>query len=85
MQGADLKLLRELSRDFAKKAKELQALITHLNTKTTSSDSYWKGPKSNSFREEWGNVKPTFEKFVHTLEGAGKAAATNADNIERAT
>ncbi|MFH8368628.1 WXG100 family type VII secretion target [Streptomyces sp. NPDC018031] len=85
MRGAGLEQLKKLYQDFEKKSTELQTLIKTLNTETTSSTGYWKGPKANKFRDEWANVKPTFEKFVQTLSDASKAAKTNHDNIERAT
>ncbi|MBB5934679.1 WXG100 family type VII secretion target [Streptomyces zagrosensis] len=84
-RGASLEKLKSLYEDFDKKAGELAALVKALNTKTTGSESYWKGPKANSFRDEWGNVKPTFDKFVETLHSASKSARTSHDNIERAT
>ncbi|WP_413799859.1 WXG100 family type VII secretion target [Streptomyces iranensis] len=84
-RGASLKDLKDLSDDFERKAGHLADLIKALNTKTTSSDSYWKGPKANSFRDEWQNVKPTFDKFVETLRQASKSAKQSHDNIERAT
>ncbi|MET7764464.1 WXG100 family type VII secretion target [Streptomyces sp. NPDC005355] len=84
-RGASLEKLKSLSDDFDRKAGDLAALVKHLNTKTTTSDSYWKGPKANSFRDEWANVKPTFDKFVETLHQASKSAKQSHDNIERAT
>lgn len=84
-RGASLEKLKKLSDDFEKKAGILADLVKFLNTATTSSDSYWKGPKANAFRDEWSNVKPTFDKFVETLHQASKSAKTSHDNIERAT
>ncbi|WP_431043782.1 WXG100 family type VII secretion target [Streptomyces sp. P1-3] len=84
-RGAQLDRLKKLYEDFDKKAGDLATLIKTLNTETTGSDSYWKGPKANSFRDEWQNVKPTFDKFVETLRSASKSARTSHDNIERAT
>jgi WXG100 family type VII secretion target len=84
-RGADLQRLRELSSDFTKKATELRALVKFLDGKTSSSEGFWKGPKANQFRQEWTEVKPTFDKFADTLDSASKSASTSADNIERAT
>ncbi len=56
-----------------------------LQSATSDSTGYWKGPKADRFRDDWQEVKPTFEKWVTTLNEAGKSAQTSADNIERAT
>ncbi|MFJ2819415.1 MULTISPECIES: WXG100 family type VII secretion target [unclassified Streptomyces] len=84
-RGADLERLRELSKTYAQKAHDLQVLIKDLESKTTSSEGYWKGPKADRFRHDWHDVKPTFSKWVDTLTEASKSAKTSADNIERAT
>ena len=63
----------------------LGTLIGHLQTATSSSEGYWKGPAAERFRSEWAQLKPTFDKFVATLHDAQKSASTNADNIEAAT
>ncbi|MFF7450638.1 MULTISPECIES: WXG100 family type VII secretion target [unclassified Streptomyces] len=84
-RGADLGRLRDLSKLFNRKATDLQALIKALETATTESTSYWKGPKADRFRDDWHDVKPTFDKWVTTLNEASKSANTSADNIERAT
>ncbi|MER5545797.1 WXG100 family type VII secretion target [Streptomyces sp. NPDC002589] len=84
-RGADLKQLRDMAKLFSRKAHDLQALIKALDSSTTDSHSYWKGPKADRFRDDWHNVKPTFDKWVETLNDASKSANTNADNIERAT
>ncbi|MFI1360663.1 WXG100 family type VII secretion target [Streptomyces sp. NPDC020898] len=84
-RGADLHRLRDLSKTFGRKAQELQVLIRALETATSESSSYWKGPKADRFRDDWHDVKPTFDKWVDTLNDASKSANTSADNIERAT
>ncbi|MFF8399437.1 MULTISPECIES: WXG100 family type VII secretion target [Streptomyces] len=84
-RGADLTQLRELSKLFGKKATDLQGLIKALETATSRSSGYWKGPKADRFRNDWHDVKPTFDKWVDTLNEASKSANTSADNIERAT
>jgi WXG100 family type VII secretion target len=84
-RGADLQRLRDLSKTFGRKAQELQVLIRALETATSESSSYWKGPKADRFRDDWNGVKPTFDKWVDTLNDASKSANTSADNIERAT
>jgi WXG100 family type VII secretion target len=84
-RGADLHRLRDLSKTFGRKAQELQVLIRALETATSESSSYWKGPKADRFRDDWNGVKPTFDKWVDTLNDASKSANTSADNIERAT
>ncbi|MEU6380039.1 WXG100 family type VII secretion target [Streptomyces sp. TLI_55] len=84
-RGADLARLRDLSKLFGRKATDLQALIKALESATTESTSYWKGPKADRFRDDWHDVKPTFDKWVDTLNDASKSANTSADNIERAT
>ncbi|MFF4220633.1 MULTISPECIES: WXG100 family type VII secretion target [Actinomycetes] len=83
--GADLKALEQLSKDFGKKAGDLASLIKFLQTRTTGSRDFWKGPGADHFREEWANIKPTFDKFVETLNAASKSAKTSHDNIQRAT
>ncbi|CCK28248.1 hypothetical protein BN159_3869 [Streptomyces davaonensis JCM 4913] len=84
-RGADLTRLRDLSKLFGRKANDLQALIKALESATSESSSYWKGPKADRFRDDWREVKPTFDKWVDTLNDASKSANTSADNIERAT
>ncbi|MDT9690562.1 WXG100 family type VII secretion target [Streptomyces sp. P9(2023)] len=84
-RGADIERLRDLAKLFGTKAGDLQSLITALNTATSSSTGYWKGPKSNQFRTDWENARGTFSKWVDTLNDAQKSASTSADNIERAT
>ncbi|MER7841350.1 WXG100 family type VII secretion target [Streptomyces sp. NPDC090075] len=84
-RGADLQQLRELSKLFAHKAHDLQALIKDLDARTGNSEGFWKGPKADRFRHDWHDVKPTFSKWVDTLNEASKSANTSADNIERAT
>ncbi|MEV8568678.1 WXG100 family type VII secretion target [Streptomyces sp. NPDC051322] len=84
-RGADLHQLRDLAKLFAHKSTDLQTLIKNLNTATSSSHGYWKGPKADRFRSDWEGVRPTFEKWVDTLHDASKSASTSADNIERAT
>lgn len=84
-RGADLGRLRDLSKLFSRKATDLQALIKALESATTESTGYWKGPKADRFRDDWHDVKPTFDKWVDTLNEASKSANTSADNIERAT
>ncbi|GGX36520.1 hypothetical protein GCM10010297_67200 [Streptomyces malachitofuscus] len=84
-RGADLTRLRELSKTYARKAHDLQLLIKDLQAATADSSGYWKGPKADRFRDDWRDVKPTFEKWVDTLNEASKSANTSADNIERAT
>lgn len=66
-RGADLTRLRELSKTFNRKATDLQALIKALQSATSDSTGYWKGPKADRFRDDWQEVKPTFEKWVTTL------------------
>ncbi len=84
-RGADLARLRDLSKLFSRKAGDLQALIKALESATNESTGYWKGPKADRFRDDWHGVKPTFDKWVDTLNEASKSANTSADNIERAT
>ncbi|MDT9701473.1 WXG100 family type VII secretion target [Streptomyces sp. P17] len=84
-RGADLTRLRDLSKLFGRKANDLQALIKALESATSESSGYWKGPKADRFRDDWRDVKPTFDKWVDTLNDASKSANTSADNIERAT
>ncbi|MFC7468762.1 WXG100 family type VII secretion target [Actinomadura keratinilytica] len=69
-RGADLTRLRELSKTFNRKATDLQALIKALQSATSDSTGYWKGPKADRFRDDWQEVKPTFEKWVTTLNEA---------------
>ncbi|MDT0439288.1 MULTISPECIES: WXG100 family type VII secretion target [Streptomyces] len=84
-RGADLQQLRELSKLYKQKAHDLQVLIKELDSKTSGSQSIWKGPKAERFRQDWQDVKPTFSKWVDTLNEASKSSNTSADNIERAT
>ncbi|MET2717293.1 MULTISPECIES: WXG100 family type VII secretion target [Streptomyces] len=84
-RGADLERLRTLAGKFRDSAGDLRGLISTLDTETQSSESYWKGPKSDQFRSEWQDVKPTFESFADALDDAAQNADTNADNIEAAT
>ncbi|MFD9356745.1 WXG100 family type VII secretion target [Streptomyces sp. NPDC060031] len=84
-RGADIQKLRELSKLFSRRAGDLQTLISDLNSSTSSSTGYWKGPKSDQFRQEWETARGTFSKWVDTLNDASKSASTSADNIERAT
>jgi WXG100 family type VII secretion target len=85
IHGADIQQLRDLSNKFTTEAGNLSTLVGHLQTATSSSDSYWKGPAADRFRNEWSQLKPTFDKFVQTLHDASKSAKTNADNVEAAT
>ena len=85
IHGADIQQLRDLSGKFKTEAGHLSTLIGHLQSATSSSESYWKGPAADRFRNEWTQLKPTFDKFVQTLHDAEKSANTNADNIEAAT
>ena len=84
-RGADIKQLRELSKLFSRRAGDLQTMISDLNSSTSGSTGYWKGPKSDQFRQDWENARGTFSKWVDTLNDASKSASTSADNIERAT
>jgi WXG100 family type VII secretion target len=84
-RGADLQQLRALSKLFSQKASDLQGLISALQNNTSDSQNFWKGPKADQFREDWNNIKPTFDKWVDTLNDASKSTSTSADNIERAT
>ncbi|WP_405581140.1 WXG100 family type VII secretion target [Streptomyces sp. NBC_01190] len=85
IQGADIQQLRDLSNKFKSEAGNLSTLIGHLQSATSSSDGYWKGPAADRFRSEWSQLKPTFDKFVQTLHDAEKSASTSADNVEAAT
>lgn len=85
IHGADIQQLRELSGKFNTEAGNLSGLISRLDSATHGSESFWKGPAADRFRNEWSQLKPTFEKFVHALEDARKSTSTNADNIEAAT
>lgn len=85
IHGADIQQLRDLSSKFNTEAGHLSTLIGHLQSATSSSESYWKGPAADRFRNEWSQLKPTFDKFVQTLHDAQKSANTNADNVEAAT
>jgi len=85
IHGADIQQLRDLAKKFDTEAGQLSGLIGRLQSATGSSDGYWKGPAADRFRNEWTNLKPTFDKFVETLNQASKAASTNADNVEAAT
>jgi len=85
IHGADIQQLRDLSNKFNTQAGHLSTLISGLQTATHSSESYWKGPAADRFRNEWSQLKPTFDKFVTTLQDASKSAKTNADNVEAAT
>ncbi|WP_406137417.1 WXG100 family type VII secretion target [Streptomyces sp. NBC_01089] len=84
-RGADLSQLRDLAKKFQHSSGDLHTLIKHLNTATSGSSGYWKGPKADNFRSDWESVRPTFEKWVHTLTEAHNSANTSANNIERAT
>nr|WSX50423.1 WXG100 family type VII secretion target [Streptomyces sp. NBC_00974] len=84
-RGADIKQLRDLAKLFHNKAGDLQTLINNLNSSTSGSTGFWKGPKSDQFRQEWETARGTFTKWVDTLNDASKSASTSADNIERAT
>ncbi|MGP3985940.1 WXG100 family type VII secretion target [Streptomyces sp. 3N207] len=85
MNGADLQQLRDLAGKFDGDATTLQGLITSLQSACNNSGGYWKGGKADQFRTEWEGLKPTFDRFVQTLQDAGSAARTNADNIDQAT
>jgi WXG100 family type VII secretion target len=85
IHGADIQQLRDLAGKFKTEAGNLDTLISHLQGATTSSDGYWKGPAAERFRNEWSQLKPTFDKFVSTLHEAERSANTNADNVEAAT
>ncbi|SEG32412.1 WXG100 family type VII secretion target [Actinacidiphila yanglinensis] len=85
MQGADISQLTTLSGKFGTEAGNLSTLINHLHTATNSSSDYWKGPRADKFRDEWAQLKPTFEKFVTTLHEAQNSAKQNATNIQNAT
>ena len=86
--GAGIRCAREATRASTSGATWVprDALIVKAQeSATTESSSYWKGPKADRFRDDWHGVKPTFEKWVDTLNDASKSASTSADNIERAT
>ena len=85
IQGADISSLRHLSGQFGTEVTNLQGLISTLKTATEGSATYWKGPRADRFRSEWDQLRPTFEKFVSTLQDAQSSANTNATNIENAT
>ena len=55
-RGADLTQLRELSKLFGKKATDLQGLIKALESATSHSSGYWKGPKADRFRNDWHDI-----------------------------
>ncbi len=84
-RGASLKELRDLAKLFGRSAGDLHTLINNLNSATSGSTGYWKGPKSDQFRKDWEDARATFSKWVDTLHDAQKSASTSADNIERAT
>ncbi|WP_335970808.1 MULTISPECIES: WXG100 family type VII secretion target [Streptomycetaceae] len=85
MHGADIGQLTTLAGKFGTEAGNLSTLINHLHSATNSSTDYWKGPNAEKFRSEWTQLKPTFEKFVTTLQEAQKSAQNNATAISNAT
>jgi WXG100 family type VII secretion target len=85
MRGADIAQLTTLSGKFGTEAGHLATLINHLHTATNGSADYWKGPRANTFRSEWAQLKPTFEKFVATLQEAQRSTKENAGAIQQAT
>jgi len=64
IHGADIQQLRDLSNKFKSEAGNLSTLISHLQSATSSSESYWKGPAADRFRNEWSQLKPTFDRFL---------------------
>lgn len=85
-RGADIERLRDLADVFGEKAELLRTeIIELLSSKNEESESYFKGPAADRFREEFREAKPTFQSFADALDAAKQAANTNADNIQAAT
>ena len=85
-RGADIQRLRDLATGFGEKATTLRTeIIEALSTASEDSESYWKGPGADRFRQEFRDAKPTFTSFADALDDAKTAANDSADRIEQAT
>ncbi|MEO3750029.1 WXG100 family type VII secretion target [Streptomyces sp. B6B3] len=85
-RGADIQRLRDLATSFGEKATTLRTeIIEALSTASEDSESYWKGPDSDRFRQEFRDAKPTFTSFADALDDAKTGANNSADRIEQAT
>jgi WXG100 family type VII secretion target len=84
-RGANIEVLEELSRNFSKHSRNLDALIKDLNTKTESSRADWWGPGAERFRSAWAEAKTAFEKMARALDEGGKDVKKSQQNIEAAT
>lgn len=85
-RGADIQRLRDLATTFGEKGTLLrEEIIEALSTLSEDSESYWKGPGADRFRQEFRDAKPTFQSFADALDAAKQSANTSADNIEQAT
>ncbi len=85
VRGADIERLRELAEKFRSKGSDIRSLISDLDSSTRNSEGYWVGPKADTFRAEWDEVKPTFDRFADSLDEAARSADTSAENVENAT
>ncbi|MCY1676780.1 WXG100 family type VII secretion target [Pseudarthrobacter sp. SL88] len=82
--GGDVAQLRQLAKDLAGGANQLNALGQQLNS--TISSGPWKGHDGDRFRSEWTSSHIKLLKAATAgLETASKALLANADEQERAS
>lgn len=82
--GADVAQLRQLAKDLAGGANQLNALGQQLGS--TINTSSWKGHDAERFRSEWASSHHKLLKSATAgLESASKALLANADEQEKAS
>lgn len=84
-RGANIAALEELSRNFSKHSRNLDALIKDLNARTESSRADWWGPGADRFRSAWAEARAAFDKMAVALEQGGQDIRRSQQNIEAAT
>jgi WXG100 family type VII secretion target len=84
-RGGSIAEMEQLSRLFAKHARELDAIIKDLNGSTVNSSAIWWGPGADRFRAAWQEAKGSFEQMARALDDGAQDVKRSQQNIEAAT
>jgi WXG100 family type VII secretion target len=85
LRGGNVEEMHQMAKSYASNSRQLNGIITELNSRTTGSDSIWTGPAAERFRSAWQEARGSFEKIRHALDEASTAINKHAQNIEAAT
>lgn len=80
--GGDPQQMQQLGQMFNKHSANLAQLIRDLNGRMTHSQTIWKSPEANRFREAWQQAKTSFDKMAEALDKGGKDIKTTAARLE---